>query len=105
MYYLHLHTDTSPTELPRAAPPSSRRGCAETLGDPYFKIVPLPRIQGYRELDREARSAQLANMVYDQHWCDVLQRNSVLLSRTLARQPNYASNAIRRQLNKPYRDQ
>ena len=63
-YYLHMHN--SPTELSRAAPPSSRRGCAETLADPYYKRVPLPKIPGYRKLDREASYAQVANTVYEQ---------------------------------------
>ena len=49
-YYLHM--PNSPTFLPRAAKPSSRRGCAEILGDPYHKMVPLPRIPNYRDLGR-----------------------------------------------------
>ena len=57
----YLHTENSPRELPRAAPPSSRRGCAETLGDPYCDRIPLPRIPGYRKLDREARISQSVN--------------------------------------------
>ncbi len=32
-YYVHMNN--SPTVLPRAAKPSSWRGCAETLADPY----------------------------------------------------------------------
>ena len=46
-YYLHM--PNSPLLLPRAALPSSRRGCAETLGDPYHSKTPLPRIPVYRE--------------------------------------------------------
>ena len=57
----YLHTENSPRELPRAAPPSSRRGCAETLGDPYCDRIPLPRIPGYQKLDREVRISQSAN--------------------------------------------
>ena len=34
---------------------------AETLGDPYYNRVPLPRITGYRKLDREARISQSVN--------------------------------------------
>ena len=41
----YLHTKDSPMYLPRAVAPSTRRGCAEILGDPYYKTVPLPRIQ------------------------------------------------------------
>ena len=47
-YYLHLHS--SPNVLPRAMNPSIRQGCAETLGDPYHKMVPLPRISNNRAL-------------------------------------------------------
>ena len=36
---------------------------AETLADPYYDRVPLPRIPGYRKLDREAQLACLANAV------------------------------------------
>ena len=42
-YYLHMKD--SPTHLPRALAPSARRGCAEILGDPYYRTVPLPKIQ------------------------------------------------------------
>ena len=41
-YYVHMHN--SPTILPRAMKPSTRRGCAEILGDPYSKKSPLPSI-------------------------------------------------------------
>jgi hypothetical protein len=41
-YYVHM--DTSCTLLPRAMKPSTRGGCAEILGDPYFKKSPLPSI-------------------------------------------------------------
>ena len=37
----YLHQDDSPRVLPRASKPSARRGCAEILGDPYDKKVPL----------------------------------------------------------------
>ena len=39
------HEDNSPRDIPRAAMPSTRRGCAEILGDLYIKGYPLPRIQ------------------------------------------------------------
>jgi hypothetical protein len=41
-YYVHM--DNSPTLLPRAMKPSTRRGCAEILGNPYSKKSPLPSI-------------------------------------------------------------
>ena len=41
-YYVHM--DNSPTLLPRAMKPSTCRGCAEILGDPYSKKSPLPSI-------------------------------------------------------------
>ena len=40
----YLHQDNSPRELPRASKPSARQGCAEILGNPHDKKVPLPRI-------------------------------------------------------------
>ena len=52
-YYVHM--DNSPRELPRAARPSSRRGCVETLGDPYYKRVPLPRVPEYRNLSQDSQ--------------------------------------------------
>ena len=45
-YYLHL--PNSPTTLLRATKTIARRGCAETLGDPYHEQVPLPSIPAYR---------------------------------------------------------
>jgi hypothetical protein len=41
-YYVHMNN--SPTLLPRAMKPSTPRGCAEILGDPYSKKSPLPSI-------------------------------------------------------------
>ena len=40
----YIHDRNSPRELPRALRPSSRRGCVETLGDPYNKRTPLPSV-------------------------------------------------------------
>ena len=40
----YVHMNNSPQFLPRASLPSSRRGCAETLGDPYMQRRPLPRL-------------------------------------------------------------
>jgi len=45
----YVHEANSPSLLPRAAKPSSRRGCAETLGTPYTKRYPLPSILFTRE--------------------------------------------------------
>ena len=36
---------------------------AETVEDPYYHRVPLPRIPGYHKLDKQARSAD----VHDRH--------------------------------------
>ena len=46
----YVHTETSPRQLIRASKPSSRRGCAETLGEQNVKQIPLPRIPNYRDL-------------------------------------------------------
>ena len=43
----------SPRELPRAEKPSSRRGCVETLGGPYYKRVPLQRVPEYHNISRD----------------------------------------------------
>ena len=48
----YVHEANSPNLLPRAAKPSSRRGCTESLGSPYTKTYPLPSIPGSRELTR-----------------------------------------------------
>ena len=55
-YYLHMKT--SPTQLVCAAKPSARQGCIETLGDPYSKGIPLPRIPRYRA---QGSNSQLTN--------------------------------------------
>ena len=52
--YTCLTLTNSPELLPRAAMPSSRQGCAETLGDPYHSKTQLPRIPNYREHTRTA---------------------------------------------------
>ena len=44
-YYLHF--SNSPTTLLCATKPSARQGCAEILGDPYHKQVPIPSIPAY----------------------------------------------------------
>jgi hypothetical protein len=40
----YLHTATSPRELPRAARPSTLKGCVGTLQNGYVRHVPLPRV-------------------------------------------------------------
>ena len=41
----YLHTDKSPRILPRAAAPSTLRGCVGTLPNGYIRSAPLPRLQ------------------------------------------------------------
>ena len=55
-YYMHM--SNSPRTLLRAHKPSSRRGCVELLGSPYYKGVPLPRIPSIRKLGTSSRLAQ-----------------------------------------------
>ena len=50
-YYLHM--PTSPQFLVCAAKPIARRGCVQTLADPYHKRVPLPRIPDNRTQDKD----------------------------------------------------
>jgi hypothetical protein len=40
----YVHTNTSPTKLPRALAPSTLRGCVGTLANGYIRSVPLPRV-------------------------------------------------------------
>ena len=49
----YLHQQNSPMVLPLAMRPSSWQGCAETLGDPYLRQDPLPKIPNYRDLKAE----------------------------------------------------
>jgi hypothetical protein len=44
----YLHTNMSPTLLPRANAPSSLRGCVGTLPNGYTRASPLPRIPSYK---------------------------------------------------------
>ena len=50
----YLHNKNSPRVLPQEMRPSSRRGCAGTLGDPYLRQVPLPRIPTSRDWQESA---------------------------------------------------
>ena len=52
-YYVHM--PNSPRYLPRALKPSSRRGCAEMLGDSYLKRTPLPSLPQYRDTSSRSR--------------------------------------------------
>ena len=75
-YYLHM--PNLPTFLPRAAKPSSERGCAEILGDPYHKMVPLPRIPNYRDLGRRQNPLSV-------HDSNIAQRTRSVQRTNLAR--------------------
>ena len=55
-YYLQM--PNSPRTLLRADKPSSRRGCVELLGSPYYKGVPIPRIPSVHKLGTKSRIAQ-----------------------------------------------
>ena len=55
-YYLRM--PKSPRTLLRADKSSSRRGCVELLGGPYYKGVPLPRIPSIHKLGMKSRIAQ-----------------------------------------------
>ena len=52
-YYLPM--PNSPTILHRAAMPSTRRGCAEILGNRYLARIPLRRIPTYQATDIPAQ--------------------------------------------------
>ena len=61
-YYMHM--SNSPRTLLRAHKPSSRRGCVELLGSPYYKGVPLPRIPSTRKLGTSSCIAQRSVNTY-----------------------------------------
>ena len=50
----YIHMQDLPGLLPHAMKSSPWKGCAETLGDPYLRQVPLPRIHNY--CDQQARN-------------------------------------------------
>ena len=52
-YYVNM--DKSPRTLDQAAMFSSCQGCDDTLTDPYYHRVPLPRVSGYHTLDNQTR--------------------------------------------------
>lgn len=52
----YVHTPQSPRELPRAAAPSTVRGCAGTLAGGYLRSAPLPRV---------TRTARAAHVTHD----------------------------------------
>ena len=54
----YTHDSKSPKLLPRAMMPSSRRGCAEILNDPYRRQGPLPRVPNNQAQDSTRDSAQ-----------------------------------------------
>ena len=85
-YYLHM--ENSPQYLEQAAKPSSRRGCAETLGDPYHKQVPLPRIPDYRNLERKPATSTSVERKRDQRMSQLgrarLKRQMDMLERLTA---------------------
>ena len=54
----YIYESTSPKLLSRAMMPNARRGCAEILGNPYCRQVPLPRITNNQAQDSTRDSAQ-----------------------------------------------
>ena len=49
----------SPVQLIRAATPSARRGCVETLADGYHKKIPLPRVPSIAQAQAHSAQVQL----------------------------------------------
>lgn len=64
----YVHEANSPTLLPRAAKPSSWRGCAEILGSTYDKTYPLPSIPVSRE------QSTLRPSVHSHEWTATTER-------------------------------
>ena len=115
----YIHMNDSPTELSRAAPPSSWRGCAETLANPYYRRVPLPKISRYRKLDMEAnispcahfaspirklctQTPNLANIGNSRTSTENVHRSTVPRLRYVTLFPNYATSSYLRYLHDPY---
>ena len=82
-YYIRMLD--SPIHLPRAGMPSSRRGCAEILGDPYVQMFPLPRIPNYCDLGRRQNMLSVCNSNIAQRTqarknLDLLNRQAILMT-------------------------
>ena len=77
----------SPRTMVQAAKPSSRRGCAEILGDPYYKKIPLPRIPYYCEPGLTSLSgvtaAKASAMTVDYPQLSPICERTVALSRIM----------------------
>ena len=80
--------------------PSSRRGCAETLDDPYDRRVPLPRITGYRQLDKQAQPANVTDDKASHTWHTHLLNYARLIPNTTGPTNYYAQLRI---FHNPYR--
>ena len=68
----YLHSNTSPTHLPRALPPSTLKGCVGPLPHDYARSAPLPRLQpdraqtptvNLRSAHQSARKAQPSRLI------------------------------------------
>ena len=64
----YVQQDNSPSYLPRAMKPSSWRGCAEILGDPYSKNSPLPSIRQDSASLSIAHSTASMSPTHKMHW-------------------------------------
>ena len=82
-YYIHM--PNSPTHLPRAGMPSSRQGSAKILGDPYVKMVLLPRIPNYHDLGQiktplSVCNSNIAQQTQARNSLDLLNRQEELMT-------------------------
>ena len=55
----YLQQANSPIQLIRAARPSARRGCVETLADGYLKKIPLPRVPSIAQAQAHTANVDL----------------------------------------------
>ena len=93
---------------------------AETLADPYYRRVPLPKIPGYQKLDMEANISpcahfasairklrtQTPNLAYigdSLTSTENVHRSTVPRLRIVTSFPNYATSSYLRYLHDPYR--
>jgi hypothetical protein len=89
----YLHQADSPQFLPRAAQPSTLKGCVGTLKDGYIRKVPLPRVPRIQSTSEHVASAATAtrnshDTCYSQvprvpTWSDLVRSLSGLGRRTL----------------------
>ncbi len=90
--------DNSPTHLTRASKPISRQGCVGILGEPYHKLVPLPRISDSHKQYCKSRGSSYA--IEDKPLCSSalakarLKRRTDLISKMTSTLSKYMNTTV-----------